>query len=109
MKEHELRLYADCSICHKPIGHTRLPLFRRVTIEQFGVDLTAVRRQSAFAAMMGNTRIAEAMGTDEEMASVIAKVTLSICEACAMEATRVAVLAECRDVLTPMETNDERG
>ncbi|MGE4078916.1 MAG: DUF2303 family protein [Reyranella sp.] len=38
MKEGELRRFATCSMCGKPIGHTGVPLFSRVTIERFGVD-----------------------------------------------------------------------
>lgn len=111
MKERELRLYADCSLCRKPIGHTRLPLFWRVSIERFGIDLNATGRQMGLTAMLGGSaRLALAIGADEDMAKpLFDKITLSICETCAMSPIEPARLAELPDVLTPVEANDERG
>lgn len=45
MKEKELREVAECANCHKPFGHTGLPLFWRIRIERIGVKLGVVRRQ----------------------------------------------------------------
>ncbi|MGM3021142.1 hypothetical protein ACS2UM_27240, partial [Bacillus cereus group sp. BC317] len=63
MKEAELRQHATCSLCHKPIGHTRLPLFWKVTVERFGVDLQAVQRQHGLGLMIG-APLASVMGPD---------------------------------------------
>lgn len=96
MKADELRKASTCCRCRKPIGHTGLPLFWRVSIERFGVDLQAVRRQSGLEMMLGSVPLAAAMGPDEEVASpVMEKVTVTVCEDCALQApTPVAMLAE---------------
>jgi hypothetical protein len=50
MKEAELRTYATCSACRRKILSFGVPLFYRVTVERFGVDLRAVQRQDGLAA-----------------------------------------------------------
>jgi hypothetical protein len=111
MKERELRRYANCSLCGKPIGHTHLPLFWRVSIERFGIDMGATGRQMGLTAMLGGSaRLAMAMGADEDMAKpMMEKVTLSVCEHCAMDTTPIAALAELPDVLATKGAADERG
>lgn len=102
MKEKELRLYATCSMCRKLIGHSGLPLFWRVTLEQFGIDGHAVRRQMGLTDFMGGSaRLAMAMGPDEEMTKTLTeKVTLCICYDCAVLPTlMIAAAAEWPDVL----------
>ena len=93
MKEGELRRFATCSMCGKPIGHTGVPLFSRVTIERFGVDLNAVQRQQGLGLMIG-AHLAMYMGPDDVMARRIGDpVVLSICETCALQQTMVHMLA----------------
>lgn len=95
MKQDELRRFAVCSLCGQRIGHTGLPLFWRVTVERFGVDLQAIRRQDDLAALIGNTAIAAVMGPNEDLAQPLAgPVVLSVCEACCTAQTCVAELAE---------------
>jgi len=97
MKERELRQHATCSLCEEKIGHTGLPLFWRVKIERFGIDMRAVQRQTGLAMMLGgNAAIAAAMGPDEDLAAVIDEVTLTVCETCAVDrGLPVAALSEC--------------
>lgn len=84
MKEAELRKHSVCSLCAKGIGASGLPLFWRVTVERFGVDLTAVRRQDGLGAMLGHSALAAVMGPDETMARpVMEPVKLTVCEDCA--------------------------
>ena len=96
MKEAELRKHANCSLCTQPILASGLPLFYRVTIERFGIDLTAVRRQSGLAMMIGHAGIAAAMGPDDDMAKPIMEtVVLTVCEPCSINREwPVAVLAD---------------
>lgn len=93
MKEAELRKHTTCSLCHKPIGHTKLPLFFRVTVERFGIDVTAVQRQAGLGFMLGPD-LASVMGPDETMAKpVMDPKVLTVCETCACErSVPVAVL-----------------
>ena len=94
MKEQELRDSAECAVCRQKIGHTGLPLFWRVTIERFGVDLNALRRQDGLAMMLGSHVLASVFGTDEEMTvPMMEPVKITICENCAMASINIAVLA----------------
>lgn len=85
MKEAELRQHATCSLCSKPIGHINphLPLFWKVTIERYGIDMLAVQRQHGLGLMVG-ARLAAVMGPDETMAKpVMDPKVLTVCETCA--------------------------
>lgn len=97
MREQELRQHTNCTLCKKPVGHTGLPLFWRVSVDRFGVDLDAVQRQDGLGAFLRSTRLAQAMGPDEEMAKpMMETVTLTICEACGVwpEMHSICELAE---------------
>ncbi len=97
MKERELRKHANCSLCGNKIMASGVPLFWRVTFEQFGVDAKAVMRQTGLTMMLGgNAVIAQAMGPDEEMAvPVMEPVTITVCATCSTGDSRcVAALAE---------------
>lgn len=86
MNEDELRKHATCDLCKKRIGHTGLPLFWRVRIERFGIDLAAVKRQDGLGAFLGNSQLARVMGDDPVMAKPAMEAkTLTLCETCACE------------------------
>lgn len=92
MKEAELRKHCDCSICGKKIMHAGLPLFWRVTVERFGVDTGAVRRQAGLAMMLGSPALASVMGSDEEMARpVMDPKVLTVCEVCVLKPWTIAL------------------
>lgn len=84
MKENELRNHATCANCHKKVLEDGIPLFWRVTIERFGIDINAVRRQQGLTMMLGgNAVIAAAMGPNEDMAMPFMEPTIvTLCEAC---------------------------
>lgn len=96
MKEAELRKHATCALCRNAILSSGLPLFWRVTVERFGVDMRAVRRQDGLIAFMGHAGVAAVMGPDEEMATpMMPPVVLAVCETCAVQSELpLAVLAE---------------
>lgn len=96
MKEKELREIANCALCGKPFGHTGLPLFYRVTIERFKVDMGAVDRQQGLGMMLGNASLASVMGTNEDMAeSIMEPIKITVCEHCSIqESVCIAELAE---------------
>jgi len=86
MKEAELRMHATCGLCKKPIMNGGLPLFWRITIERFGIDVSAAKRQDGLAQLLGSSALANVMGTDADMASPVMEPTsISVCEPCAME------------------------
>lgn len=96
MNRTELLKHAKCSICDKGIGHTGLPLFWRLTVERFGVDLNAVRRQDGLGAFLGSQALAAVMGPDEDLAMPMDKpAVLTLCETCGTErGLPVAALSE---------------
>ncbi len=95
MKENALREIVDCGICLKPSGFTGIPLFWRITIERFGVDMAAVQRQDGLAQMLGSSQLANIMGTDADMTKpMMDPVKVTICEDCIMKPAIIAVLAE---------------
>jgi hypothetical protein len=96
VKEKELRDHAVCSICGKKIGHANIPLFWTVEIKRYGIKLEAVNRQQGLTMMLGGSaQLAAVMGPNEEMAECIHKVTLTVCEKCAVEESLpVAALCE---------------
>jgi len=97
MKEHELRHHTICSVCSQRIlARGGVPLFWRVRIERFGVDLRAVARQGGLEQLIGNVALAMVMGPDEDLAvPVMPALTLTVCEGCASNRfVPVAALAE---------------
>ena len=94
MKEQELRENSYCAMCHKPIASSGIPMFWRVTVEHFGLNMPALQRQHGLGMMLGGT-LARAMGPDEDLAEpVIDPVKLPICENCCTKTTCVAALVE---------------
>jgi hypothetical protein len=95
MKENELRKHTKCSRCGKGIAHTGPPFFWTLTIERYGIDFEAMKRQDVLAAYIGHTGLAEALGPNEDMAKkIMDTVTLTLCEKCAMEPVIIPVLCE---------------
>ncbi len=90
MKEMELRKHATCALCGNKIMASGIPLFWRVTVERFGVDLAAVERQQGMAMMLrGNALLAYHMGPDEDMAKpFMPPVVLTVCEPCMLSPDR---------------------
>lgn len=83
MKAAELRRHAKCSICTHLVGEAGLPLFWKVTVERYGVDLTAVRRHDGFTAFIGNAAIAGVMGDNPDVAKRLGEpIELTVCESC---------------------------
>jgi hypothetical protein len=86
MKEKELRELATCSLCDKKIGETGLPLFYKLTVERFGLDLNACRRRMGLDLMIGSPVLAMAFSPDEDLAqSLHGPVTYSVCELCSQK------------------------
>jgi hypothetical protein len=96
MKEAELRKHAKCTLCNRGIGHVGLPLFWRVTIERFGVDINAAKRLDGLAAMLGSPALASVMGPNEDLAQPLMEpAVLTICESCNLgTCLPIAALAE---------------
>ena len=99
MKEEELRKICNCTLCGKPVGHTRLPLFWRVRIQRYGLKIDAIKRNAGLTMMLGgHVALAQIMGPNEDMAKKISEIEITVCETCALEKPLpVAVLAEEED------------
>lgn len=96
MKEKELREIAKCVMCGKGVGHTGLPLFWRIRIERYGLNMDAIQRQQGLTMSLGGHAVlAAVMGPQEDMAKKILSKEITLCEECATEKqTVIAVLAE---------------
>ena len=97
MNEMELRKHAECSVCHKKIGHNGALFFWIVKIERFMVDMRNIERQDGLSAFyLGNAVLANVMGDDKDMAQAVTKpIELTLCERCAVDANYpIAHLAE---------------
>ncbi len=85
MKERELSKLIVCSCCNQPVTHTKVPLFWKVKVERFGINLKAVERQLALGTFMGSSALASVMGPDEDLAMpVMEPKEISLCEECAL-------------------------
>lgn len=85
MKEGELRKHCECSLCQKKIGESGLPIFWTVTINRYGLNADALRRQMGLGMIIG-APLASVMGPDEDLASPLGPpVKLTICERCAVD------------------------
>lgn len=83
IKADELR---PCALCQKGLAHDGALAFYRLTVEQFVVNLPAVRRQHGLEQLIGNAMLAHVMGPQEDMAKRLADPTpLLICLRCATE------------------------
>jgi hypothetical protein len=93
MKHKDLK---PCALCNQDIMHTGLPLFYKVLIQRYGIDLGAVQRQTGLEMMLGgNAILANIMGPDEDMAKPFSDaVELLVCETCAMRPAMIAALNE---------------
>lgn len=86
LREQQVREAAICGLCEKPFGSTGLPLFWRVRMVRYGVDMGAVRAQDGLAAMLGgHAGLAQVIGPDRVMARALENVEITVCETCAME------------------------
>lgn len=85
MKEKELRAHLTCSMCNSKVLSGGLPLFWRVTVERFGIDMNACQRQQGLGMMLG-APLASIMGPDEDLATpVMNPKTITVCESCAVD------------------------
>ncbi len=97
MRERELREHAVCSLCNRRIGEAGVPIFYRLQIDTFGLDLNALQRQQGLTMQLGGeAALAAVMGPDEAMANPVGDtVTLTVCHQCAIDARYpVAYLVE---------------
>lgn len=96
MKERELREVVKCGLCGKKVGESGVPLFWRVKIERYGIDLRAVERQQGLTMMLGgHAALAMVMGPNEDLAKpMMEPVSLTVCETCCTKNTCVAAMAE---------------
>jgi hypothetical protein len=99
MKEKELRKHAKCSNCGKGIAHTGLPFFWTLTVDRYGLEPGALRRNKAIADYFGGGHngsvLASVLGEDEDMAKkVMDTFTLTLCENCAMNPVLIPALCE---------------
>lgn len=94
LKESELRAACVCVACQRKLGETGSPCFLRVTIEQHLLNLPAIERQNGFGLFMGHGRLAQVMGSDEDMTVTFEPPrSMTICAECSEKHGWNALLA----------------
>ncbi|MBI5205418.1 MAG: hypothetical protein HZA11_10925 [Nitrospirae bacterium] len=82
-----------CAVCGKGVMHTGLPLFWAISVQRFGIDMSAVHKQAGLEMMLGSPVLASIMGPDEDLAKhVMEKIEVILCEECID--TRIPILIE---------------
>ena len=94
--------FKPCAGCRKGVAHTGLPLFWRVEVTRMGIDRQAAMRQHGleqfFGGGPGGVALADIMGDGAPIAKPVADTTrLLLCESCARDTVRLAVLVECEN------------
>lgn len=84
IKRKELK---PCAICGHGVMRAGIPIFYRITVETFFIDLRAVQRQHELEMMIGNPAIAHAMGPDADLAKRLEERVepAIICQPCMLE------------------------
>lgn len=94
MKEKELRELTTCAVCGNKILACGVPMFYRVTIERFGLNMPALQRQQGLGLMLGGP-LAAIMGPDEDLAiPMMDPKKIAICEGCNLTPVMLAQLAD---------------
>lgn len=79
------RDFKPCHLCGKGVMHTGHPLFLRISVDRLGVNTQTVQRAHGLELMMGgHALLANVMGPDEDLATVIdGRHDMLICGSCA--------------------------
>ena len=91
MKQDELK---KCAYCGQGVMHSGSPVFYRVTVEHFLVDMGAVQRRHGLELMVGSPVLAAVMGPDEDIAKPFNKVESIVCLDCLTRRADVMKLSE---------------
>ena len=84
-----------CALCKKGVLHGGVPIFFRVTVERFGVDLRAVQREHGMELAMGSPVLAAVFSDGRPLANRMnLPGTLTVCMDCATTSACVAHLEE---------------
>ncbi len=94
VKQDELAKVMYCGVCGKVVNHDGMPLFYRVRVQRYGLDVNALKRQQGLTMMMsGHHALARIMGPDEDMATRMSDHEVTVCESCSHDTTMMGVLA----------------
>lgn len=102
MKEKELRAVSTCKLCGNKIGKDQLPMFNRVRIQRYILDMAAVQRQQGLGMMIGGG-LAQVMGPDEELAKMASETEFTVCNSCAGKKLHSIYELESEEVSEPPE------
>jgi hypothetical protein len=75
--------------------HSGCPVFYKVSVERFCVDINAANRQHGLELMIGSPAIAFIMGPDEDVAKPLDTPSVSlVCQDCLLKTSALAHLSE---------------
>ncbi len=79
----KLRDIKKCDECGKGVLHTGVPLFWRVRVERFGIDMREVRQLHGLEMMLGSPSLADVFSPERDaVRPVMDAVELTLCEEC---------------------------
>lgn len=78
------RDFKPCLLCGKGMMHAGSITFFRLTIERQVIDTRAVQRAQGMELMLGDPRLANVMGPNEDLAKQLDTNTVLICEPCSI-------------------------
>ena len=86
MKAREMRELGACLLCGKRLAETGSPVFWMLSAGRFILDASAVQRHVGLGMIFnGNERLAEVMGTDEDLAKEVHDTSAMVCDSCLLE------------------------
>ena len=76
--------FTKCVCCDKGVAHSGAPIFYRITLEMFGIDGQAVRRQTGLEQVLGgHARLAQVMGPDDDIGIPVGDAMVGlVCQQC---------------------------
>lgn len=72
--------FKKCHICEEGMMHNNHPFFYKITVEQYVIDIAAVKRQAGLEMSMGEAApLASVMGPNEDLAKGLNKTEILVC------------------------------
>jgi hypothetical protein len=106
MKASEIQ---KCALCRKGVMHTGLPLFYQIEVQRHSINVGEVQRMHGMEQFMGGQIALARIFHDPDITQPVSdKLTLSICETCALHPHPLAMLIESADKPTEQKTQTEQ-
>lgn len=94
LREKELRKVCKCDNCGEGVMHDGNITFWTLKVNRYGLDKSALTRQSGLEQMMGgHVGLAQVFSPDEVMAKPMQEeITVSMCESCMLDIAGISMI-----------------